>query len=335
MSAPVRIGVVGLGFGESHVRTLANHAGAKLVAIADFDEDRRSSIAAKYGCAHYEQAKRMIDEEELDAVSVCVSPRYRAPVLKAAVEHGLALFVEKPWAANAAHAAELAVICRTSSAPVMSGFSFRFHPAIRRAADLLRGELGGVRVGTGSYLFEWLPAADSWLWDPDNGGGVFNENSCHLFDVVCSLAGRPVELLAYGVDDGDRPSETAAVVTLRFESGGTVGLSLGGLGARANVKYPWLELFTENGWLRASGANHVWQRVEWALRGSEDLLRFENHPEQLGRTRYSNAFDHFVECVKSGTQPESSVEDGILMVHIADAIRESFRTGKPVTVARP
>lgn len=332
MSAPLRIGVVGLGFGEHHVRTLANTGDASLVAVADFDEPRRCRIAAKYHCSEFAGAEAMMDGTEIDAVSVCVSPRYRAPILQAAVDRGLALFVEKPWAANAEHAAELASICARSRAPVMTGFSFRFHPAIRRAITLIQGELGGVRVGTGSYLFEWLPATNSWLWDPENGGGIFNENSCHLFDVVCALAGKPMEVHAYGVHDGNRPSETAAVVTLRFASGGTIGLSLGGLGARGNVGYPWLEVFTEHGWLRANGRNHAWREVTWARRGEDGTSRYANDPEQLGRTRYSDAFDHFVRCVRTGEQPEASVEAGVLMVRIADAIGQSLATGKPVSV---
>jgi predicted dehydrogenase len=333
MAQRIRIAVVGLGFGEHHVRTLANMPDLELVAVADFDEQRRAAAASKYGCLAYEHAEHMMEEVELDALSVCVSPRFRAPLLRAAVDRGLALFVEKPWATNAEHAAELAAICSRSAAPVMTGFSFRFHPAMRRTIELVRGELGAVRAGTGSYVFEWLPPADSWLWDPENGGGIFNENSCHLFDVVCALAGRPVELFAYGIRDSDRPSEKAAIVSLRFESGGTIGLSLGGLGARANTAYPWIELFTEHGWLEAGGENHVWKRVAWARRGEEGSSRYEADPEQLGRTRYTDALEHFVDCVGNGREPLATVADGVLMVRIADAVRESFATGKPVAIS--
>jgi len=127
--------------------------------------------------------------------------------------------------------------------------------------------------------------------------------------------------------------EKAAIVSLRFESGGTVGLSLGGLGARANAAYPWLELFTENGWLAAGGENHVWKRVAWSRRGETVSSQLEADPEQLGRTRYTDAFEHFVDCVRSDRKPDASVADGVLMVQIADAVRESFTTGKPVSIA--
>lgn len=332
MPRTIRTAVVGLGFGEHHVRTLANLADTDLVAVADFDESRRTRVASAYRCAAYADAQKMIDEMELDALSVAISPAYREPVLRAAADRGVAAFVEKPWATNGEHAAQLASICARSPAPVMAGFSFRFHPVVRRALELVPRELGEVTLGSGAYVFSWLPPADAWLWDPENGGGFFNENSCHLFDVVCALAGRPVEVFAYGIRESDRPSEKAAAVTMRFAAGGTVNVSLGGVGVSSQTDYPWLELFTANGYLRLTGESHVWRRLEWASRTDGELSQLTAAPEQLGRTRYSDALEHFSSCVRDGTAPAATVEDGVLMVLIADALRESFATGRPVAI---
>jgi predicted dehydrogenase len=274
----------------------------------------------------------MVDTVPLDALSVCVSPRFRVPILRAARDRGLAIFVEKPWASNTDHARQLAEICEGNDAPVMCGFSFRFHPVTRRAIELTSGDLGAVRLGSGAYVFNWLPPADAWVWDPENGGGLFNENSCHLFDVVCALAGRPVELFAYGLQTGDRPSEAAATISLRFRHGGIVTLSAGGVGAAAVTGYPWLELHTAGGYLRLTGVHHVWRRLEWATRGASQLEQVTVPPEQLGRTRYTDALEHFTACIREHREPDATIEDGVLMVRIADAIRESFRTGKPVAI---
>ena len=46
---------------------------------------------------------------------------------QAAVRRGVALFVEKPWAATVEQAERLAALCGDSRAPVMTAFSFRFH----------------------------------------------------------------------------------------------------------------------------------------------------------------------------------------------------------------
>lgn len=328
----VRIGVIGLGFGEHHVRTLSNMGKFELVAVADFQSDRLNRIAEKYGCRAFDDATKMMDQAALDAVSVCVSPAFRAPILKAATERELAIFAEKPWGSNGEHAEELASICAKNPAPIMAGFSFRFHPVVRRAMELVPTELGAARLGSGAYVFDWLPSKSSWMWDPANGGGIFNENSCHLFDVVCALAGQPVELFAYGIRDDDRPSEKAATVAMRFASGATVTVVLGGIGAKADTSYPWLELYTEGGFLRLSGEHHLWRRVEWTRREDTELHQTTAPPEQLGRTRYTDAFEHFAECVESRQRPGATIDDGVLMVRIADAVKESFGTGKPVSV---
>lgn len=330
---PIRYAVVGLSFGEHHVRTLATMPEVDLVAVADFDEERLARASAKFACEAFRDATAMLETVPLDAISVCVSPRYRERILRAAVERGVAAFVEKPWATNGLHAAKLAAVARSGSAPVMSGFSFRFHPVVRRAIEIASTELGVVQLGCGSYVFNWLPPTDAWIWDPENGGGLFNENSCHLFDVVCALAGRPVELFAFGLTTNGRPSETAATISLRFANGGIVTLTAGGVGSAAVADYPWLELHGANGYLRMSGANHVWRKLEWAPAGADRLQSVTVSPEQLGRTRYTDALEHFVHCIGQGLQPEATVSDGVLMVRIADAVRESFTTGRPATIA--
>ena len=55
----IRIGVIGLGFGRHHVRTLANMPDAQLVAVADRSPDLPGGLegfAAAYGAAAYRDA---------------------------------------------------------------------------------------------------------------------------------------------------------------------------------------------------------------------------------------------------------------------------------------
>ncbi len=328
----VRIGVVGLGFGEFHVRTLANMTEFHLTAVADFDSGRRASVASRYNCRPFSDADEMLRETELDAISVCVSPHFRKGVLESAVEHNVAMFIEKPWAANPAHARELEQLCGKTSAPVMTGFSFRFHPVVRKSMELVRHECGSVQLGNGSYVFDWLPPADSWLWDPENGGGFFNENSCHIIDVVCALAGRPVELFAYGLRQANCPSEAAAAVLIRFVNDSVVTLTLGGIGAGAVPQFPWLDFTTEDGSLELVGENHVWTIVKWTRHGDRDVKQMSASPEQLGRTRYTDALEHFAACIRECKTPETTIADGVLAVQVADAMRKSIRSGKPVSI---
>ena len=329
----IRIGVVGLGFGQHHVRTLANLDAYEVVAVADRVPDLPDGLAAyakHYGATPYEDAIEMMEAEKLDAVSICTSPRWRKPIIEAAIAQDLALIIEKPWASNVAHAEELAALCRTSNAPVMAAFSFRYHPAIVRLRGLLDDELGSPWLLNGEYLFSWAPPSDSWLWDPENGNGYINENSCHLFDAVCYLLGEPETVMATANSHLGAPSENAAAITIRFENGASAALTVGGIGTGAFRTYPRIDLVAANGQAHLAGHEHIWTELTWATRDDESVQSIYRSPEGLGNTRYSDAFRHFADCIRNGRAPSSGVDDGVRSVRMAMAVYESARSGQIV-----
>jgi myo-inositol 2-dehydrogenase/D-chiro-inositol 1-dehydrogenase len=334
----LRIGVIGLKFGRQHVRTLANMDDAQLVAVADRNPVLHGApgglevYAASYGARAYHDGIDMIEREELDAVSLCVSPRGRAPLIVAAADAGLPMFVEKPWASDLEHARQLARLCRDHEATVMVAFSFRFHPAIVRLRALIDGELGSPWLLNGEYVFNWVPPAGHWLWDPGNGNGFFNENSCHLFDALCYLLGDPVSVMAEATNPMGAPSEHAAAIALRFADGAIAALTVGGIGAGAFREFPRIDLVAAHGQARLSGREHIWDRLSWATREGDAVHQVIRPPEALGSTRYTHAFQHFFECIRAGVQPSVGVEDGVKTVALAMAVYESARTGNKVNI---
>jgi predicted dehydrogenase len=329
----IRMGVIGLRFGQHHVRTLINMEGVRLVAVADRNPDLPGGLdlyAGRYGARAYRDGIEMMEREKLDAVSIATAPRGRAPLIEHAARTGIAMFVEKPWAADLDHAQRLAALCREHHATVMAAFSFRYHPAIVKLRELMDGELGPAWMLNGDYVFSWVPPAGHWLWDPGNGNGFFNENSCHLLDAVCYLLGDPISVMAEAINPMVCPSENAAAVTLRFSGGAIAALTIGGIGASGFRDFPRMDVVTSNGQARLSGREHIWERLSWATRGSGEMHKVTLPPEALGNTRYTHALRHFVDCVREGKQPSSGVEAGVKSVALAMAVYESARTGKPI-----
>ena len=328
----VRIGVIGLKFGYHHVQTLLSMPEFDLVAVADRSAD--ASYVSRYGARVYRDGLELLQRETLDAVSICTSPKHREPLIAFAAANGVALFIEKPFAGTLADAKRLEALCAQHHALVMVGFSFRFHPAIVKLRELMAGPLGQGWLLCGEYVFDWLPAADFWLWDDANGGGFFNENSCHLFDAVCYLLGEPVSVTAEGITVRGSPSEEAAAIALRFESGAVASLMVGGLGAGAFNAFPRLNLITDKGQAQLGGHDHTWSSLTWATREGADRHMLEASPETLGQTRYTHALRHFAACVKSGKRPSATVQDGVRAVALAEAVYTSIRSGQKVTVQR-
>ena len=321
----LRLGLVGFGFGYFHARTIAARTDAKLVAVADRSNDGLQDAADAMGFEVYRDAAEMIGGGAVDAVILATAPAARRPMIEAAVEHRVPLFVEKPWAGSPEAARELEQL--VGDLPVMLGFSFRFHPALTKLKEL---DLGTVRLLSGQYVFDWLPEADNWMWS--TGGGFLNENSCHLFDAVCSVMGRPVRVFAEGGRFEDRPAEDSAAVTIRFESGGIAAVTVGGI-ARGLSDYPRLDLHAERGSASVLGHNHIWRELRFDKGDGEQ--REVHDPEQLGDTRYSHALSHFIEKTRNNEPYDATVADGVLAVELAHAIARSARTNTPTDLPHP
>lgn len=332
----LRIGLVGFQFGRWLLRTLQNIPGIEVVAIAD----RRATTAelAAFGVSPsvrlHSDAIAMLDTEQLDALVVATSPKRRLPLLAAAAARKIPLFVEKPWAGNPAQARAFAAACAPIADRVMLGFSFRFHGAVQKLRTLLDTDLGPVWSANGEYSFHWQLPPTGWLWEADAGGGVFNENSCHLLDAVCHLLGRPVAVQAATHNPRGYPAPEFAAVSLTFANGAIAALSFGALGATAFTDYPRLDLITAQGRASLRGRNHIWESLAWARHGDQSLSTFDAPPETGSATRYTTAFTHFFDCVRTGAKPAIGIPDGILAVDLAAALTLSAPRGCRVEIPR-
>src|SRR4051794_11821971 len=98
--------------GAHHARVLAALPDVELVAVADTDAGRAASIASGFGARAYLSHRRMLLEQELDAVTIAVTTQHHCRVGLDCLRAGVHVLMEKPLAATVAegrrmlHAAE-------------------------------------------------------------------------------------------------------------------------------------------------------------------------------------------------------------------------------------
>jgi predicted dehydrogenase len=223
-AATLRLGMVGAGWiAREHVASIAALEGAELAAVADLDAGRAGEVAADAGATAYDDWVAMLDAENLDAVIVCTPPLAHRDPCVAAVERGLAVYVEKPVARTREDARAIAEAARAAGAVLAVGYQYRaidFLPDLRAAAqDDPPGLLFSYSVGS--------TAARPWFVHQAEGGGQVLERASHHIDLQCAIAG-PVEWVqAAGarVDlaGADRPQEAdiddVIALSLGFRSG--------------------------------------------------------------------------------------------------------------------
>ncbi len=151
--------------------------------------ERLSLVGDRYGItARYRDADALLAHEGLDAVGMAVGPGVHARFGAAAMERGLAVFMEKPPAATAAEAQVLADVSARTGRPCVVGFMKRYSTANRIAGNVLRA----AGFGPAASLFgEYMTAPGYFVGNPDYTGFLLH-HCVHAMDLVPWLIGEPV-----------------------------------------------------------------------------------------------------------------------------------------------
>ena len=100
MNAAVRIGLIGTSgwAADFHLPALQSHDAAIVTAVCGRDRQRAAAFAHQHGVEQvYTDYQSMIDEAELDAVSVVTPEDLHHPMVMAALRAGLHVLCESRW----------------------------------------------------------------------------------------------------------------------------------------------------------------------------------------------------------------------------------------------
>jgi predicted dehydrogenase len=140
--AKLRGGLIGCGyFGQIQLEAWRRMEGAEIVAACDGNLERaRSSAAAAYG-----DAREMLEREQLDFVDVATRPDTHLELVRLAVSCGKPVMVQKPLAPDLAGAREILAVASAAGARVMVHENWRWQPWHREMKRRLeQGDVGDV-----------------------------------------------------------------------------------------------------------------------------------------------------------------------------------------------
>jgi len=242
-----------------------------------------------------------------------------------AAEAGCHILLEKPISHNLERVDQLNAAAQKSGARILVGFQFRYHPSLRKAAELLAdGSLGrpvSFRTHWGEYLPAWHPWEDyreSYSARKDLGGGVILTLT-HPLDYLHWLFGEMHELWSFAGQFSDLELEVVdtAEIGLRFASGvvGSVHLNYTQRPPRHQT-----EIVCTGGTIRfdnAAAGLEVYQaeKGEWQIYSLPD--GFER--DDLFRAQIR----HFLQVVQGSEQPVCSLHDGQVALEMALAAHQS------------
>jgi predicted dehydrogenase len=313
----VRIGI--LGASSFAPTTLINPArdNDEVVVAAVGTRDLRSAeaFAAKYGIPRaHGSYEALIADPDLDAVYVLLPTSFHGRWTRAALAAGKHVLCEKPFAANAAEAREIAGLAAMSDRVVMEAIQYRYHPLTLRVEQIIAsGELGKLdRVDVALCVL--LPKFSGNCYNYAFAGGALMDAGSYVVNMARTFGGSTPKVVAARAKLRDPRVDRAMTAELRFAAGhtGRVRCSLWSsdlFRARAKV-------VGDRGELRvlSPAAPHLFPRL--AIR-SADGKRVEHFPR---RVTYAYQLDAFAAAVLRGEPVRTTPEDAVENMTVIDGI---------------
>src|SRR5688500_8573162 len=151
-SGLIKVGVVGVGRGQSFARGAGEHVGMQLVALCDTWEERLAALGTELGVATYSDYDRFL-EHAMDAVVLADYFRHHAPSAIRALAAGKHVMTETSACFTLAEGVELVEAVERSGKTYVFAENYpysRYNQEMRRL--FLAGEVGRFRYGEGEYV---------------------------------------------------------------------------------------------------------------------------------------------------------------------------------------
>lgn len=341
----MRILIAGLGsIGRRHFRNLISLGEKDIILLRTRKSTLPDDELAGYPIETDIHAA--LEKHKPEAVVVANPTSLHLDVAIPAAEAGCHILLEKPVSHTLEGLDTLRRAASKTGSKILVGFQFRYHPALNKARDLIQaGELGQVltlHAHWGEYLPNWHPWEDyrqSYAARADLGGGVIGTLT-HPLDYLRYLLGEIEALWSFNghLSSLEMDVEDIAEIGLKFASGAIGGIHLNYI-QRPPVHR--LEIVGSNGTLRwdaADGILHFYKMPapfgSYSDAPPGPVIETFAPPEGFERNQlFVSQTRHFLELARGESEPVCTLDDGIRIVQLVLATKESSRSGKLVPVS--
>ena len=197
---------------------------ARLVATCDTDRARAEAFARRAGGTPFDNLETMLAETEAQVVSISTPSGDHADHIRAVLESGRHVVVEKPMTMRPGDAAALTSLAEERGLMLCVVKQNRYNPAMRKVKQTMEsGRFGKPVLAT--VRVRWARDMGYYTMDPWRGkfvsdGGVITNQAIHHIDALQWVMGPVAAVCAQGATRlNDIEVDDTTVAILRFASG--------------------------------------------------------------------------------------------------------------------
>ncbi|TXL61082.1 Gfo/Idh/MocA family oxidoreductase [Cerasibacillus terrae] len=347
----LKVGVVGLGsISGLHLKAYEKHKEVEITALCDANKSRLKELSASYGVTKtYTNFDDLLQDETIDAVSICTWNNTHAAMAIEALEANKHVLVEKPLSITVGEALAVEDAVKKTGKVLQVGFVRRFgrnEQVLKRFID--QDELGDIYYAKASYLRR-LGNPGGWFSDKSkSGGGPLIDLGVHVIDLSWYLMGKPrpisvtgntyyklgnrnnIENLSFykaaDYDAGKNDVEDLANALIRFENGASLFIDVSFTLHTLKNEFS-LKLYGDKGGAEVEPElKIVTEKHQTILNIEPQINQNNNHMEE----RFENEINHFVASCLYGEENIAPVSDGVQIMKILDAVYKSAETSREI-----
>jgi len=329
----VGVGVIGCGFvgGKAHIPSFNSIPEAKLVGIADKDENIAKKYSSKYNIPYYLDYMQLLEKPEIQAVVVSVPTPFHFKIASDAIKAGKHVLCGMPLAPTVEEAEKLKSLAEEAGVTLMPSLNFRFAPPYVKAKQLIEEKALGNPIAI--YYREFIPTdvlaaqwpGNSWAWDKNKSGGypdftlsVWSLDLAQwlIKDDISDIKwiSKYVELQEY---KGVKGYNTIGIA--KFNNNTIASFQFSALVTYSSATSR-LEVFSDSGEsLEAIGYDRL---ILYSREPEPDKKEWVFKEEGTKVWGHYQMDKHFIECILYGKKPAATPEDAIKAIRLAKKIVE-------------
>ena len=194
-----KVGIIGCGKIAQirHIPEYAANPEVELAGFYDINTERTKELAEKYNGTAYSSYQELLEDETIDAVSICSANQTHATITIDALRAGKHVLCEKPMAITLEECEEMVQAARETGKFLMIGHNQRLAKAHAKAKELLNegiiGDIISFRTTfghSGPETWSIDPGKNVWFFDKKLARlGAMGDLGIHKTDLIQFLTG--------------------------------------------------------------------------------------------------------------------------------------------------
>lgn len=340
----MRYALIGCGrIAVNHIMAALNNQ-LEIVSICDIRTEQMEMLLNRKNfdksiIKQYNDYKKMIDENEIELVSIATESGLHAEIALYCIEKGIHVIIEKPIAMSVEEADAIIRLSEQNKVKVCACHQNRFNVAVQQMRKALeKGRFG--KLSHGSIHVRWNRNMDYYkqalwrgTWEQD-GGALMNQ-CIHGIDLLRWMMGDEIDYV-YGATRQQihnyLQAEDVGIAVVAFKNG-TVATIEGTTNVFPNNLEESLYLFGEKGTVKLGGKStnniDIW---DFADETEEDKKNkgLEETTSNVYGNGHTSLFADMIKAVKEDRKPYVDAYAGKRALELVLAIYKSQKTGQVI-----